>query len=115
MTVFKAFLKVLNKNKFVIVLYTVILVFFGAFNMKTSDTTTNFVATKPDILIINKDENEGITKNLVNYIEKNSNIIKIEDEEEDINDALFYREVNYVIYIPENYRQDFLAGKNPRY
>ena len=115
MTVFKAFLKVLNKNKFVIILYTVILVFFGAFNMKTSDNTTNFVATKPDILIINKDENEGITKNLVNYIEKNSNIIKIEDEEEDINDALFYREVNYVIYIPENYRQDFLAGKNLRY
>ncbi len=113
MTVFKTFLKVLNKCKFPIIMYTVILVLFGAFNMQTSENSTNFVASKPDILIINKDKEEGVTKNLIEYIKENSNIKEIENNEEAINDALFYRDVNYIIYIPENYRQDFLNGKNP--
>lgn len=113
MTVFKTFLKVLNKNKFVILLYTIILLVFGGINMQTSDNSTNFVASKPDVLIINNDENIGISKNLSDYIEKNTNIVKVEDNEEAINDALFYRDVNYIIYIPKHYRQDVLNGKNP--
>lgn len=113
MTVFKTFLKVLNKAKAPIIMYTVFLIFFAGFNMQTSDNSTNFVASKPDILIINEDKEEGITKNLIDYISKNSNIIEIERDEEAIDDALFYRDVNYIIYIPNNYRQDFLAGKNP--
>ena len=113
MTVFKTFLKVLNKSKMPIILYTVLLVFFGAFNMQTSENSTNFVASKPDILIINKDKEEGITKNLIKYIKENSNIKEIENNEQSINDALFYRDVNYIIYIPENYREEFLKGENP--
>ncbi len=113
MTVFRTFLKVLNKCKVPIIMYTVMLIFFGGFNMQTSENSTNFVASKPDILIINQDKEEGITKNLINYIEENSKIIEIKNDEEAINDALFYRDVNYIIYIPENYRQDFLDGKNP--
>lgn len=108
MTVFKTFLRVLNKYKVTIIIYTVFLVAFGGFNMKTSDNSTNFVSSKPDVLIINQDEEEGITKNLVEYIKNNSNIRDVKDDEEAINDALFYRDVNYIIYIPENYREDFL-------
>lgn len=114
MTVFKTFLKVLNKCKGTIITYTVILVCFGIFNMKTSDNQANFVASKPDILIINNDVEEGITKNLIEYIEKNSEIIEVKDDEEARNDALFYRDVNYIIYIPENFREDFLNKKNPK-
>lgn len=113
MTVFKTFLKVLNKCKVPIIIYTVFLIAFGGFNMQTNETSMSFVASKPDILIINNDEEEGITKNLINYIQGNSNIIDVKDNEEAINDALFYRDVNYIIYIPENYREDFLDGKNP--
>lgn len=114
MTVFKTFLRVLNKNKFVIIMYTAILIFFGGFNMQTSDNSTNFVASKPDILIINQDEEKGLTQNLIEYIKENSNIIEIENNEEAINDALFYRDVNYIIYIPENFREDYLNGENPK-
>jgi len=113
MTVFKAYLKVLNKNKFAIILYTIILIFFSAFNLETSEENMNFVATKPDILIINKDEEKGLTKNLITYIKNNSNIIEIDENEAAIRDALFYRDVNYIVYIPKNYREDFLNKKNP--
>ena len=113
MTVFKTFLKILNKNKFIIILYTVFLIGFGGFNMQTSDNSTNFVASKPNIMIVNYDEEKGITKDLIKYITDNSNIIELNNNEEAINDALFYRDVNYVIYIPENYSKDFMDGKNP--
>ena len=113
MTVFKTFLKILNKNKFIIILYTVFLIGFGGFNMQTSDNSTNFVASKPDIMIVNYDEEKGITKDLIKYITDNSNIIELNNNEEAINDGLFYRDVNYVIYIPENYGKDFMDGKNP--
>lgn len=113
MTVFKTFLKVLNKCKAPIIMYTVILIFFGGFNMQTSEKSMNFEASKPDILIVNQDKEEGVTKNLIDYIKENSKIIDIKDDEEAINDALFYRDVNYIIYIPKNYREDFLNGKNP--
>lgn len=114
MTVFKTFLRILNKNKFIIIMYTAILIFFGGFNMQTSENNTNFVASKPDVLIINMDKKEGITENLISYIEENSNIMNIENKKEAIDDALFYRDVNYIIYIPENYRLDFLNGENPK-
>ena len=113
MTVFKTFLKILNKNKFIIILYTMFLIFFGGFNMQTSENNTNFVASKPDIMIVNYDEEKEITKDLIKYIEENSNVVDLKNNEDAINDALFYRDVNYVVYIPKNYNKDFMDGKNP--
>ncbi len=113
MTVFKTFLKVLDKCKAPIIMYTVFLLFFGVFNMSTADNQINFAASKPDVLIINQDEEIGITKSLIEYIKDNSNIKEIEDEEDKVADALFYRDVNYIIYIPKGFRQDFLANKHP--
>lgn len=113
MTVFKTFWKVVKKYKVTIITYTVMLIAFGALNMTTGDNQIDFVDSKPDILIINNDEEIGITKNLIDYIKTNSKIKDIKNDEEAINDALFYRDVNYIIYIPQNYRQDVLNGKNP--
>ena len=113
MTVYKTFFKVVNKYKFLILIYTVMLILFSGFNMQTSQNSTNFVAEKPDVLIINNDKEQKLSKNLLEYIEKNSNIINIEENEEARNDALFYRDVSYIIYIPENYSKDFLNGLNP--
>lgn len=113
MTVFKTFLKVLNRYKGMVILYTVMLIVFGGLNMKSNNQTTDFIATKPSVLIINNDENVGLTKGLIDYISENSDVKNIENNDDSINDALFYREVNYIIYIPENFRRDILSGKNP--
>ena len=113
MTVFKTFWKVVKKYKGTIILYTSMLIIFGGINLQTNNTTTTYVDKKPDILIINNDKEEGLTKNLINYINENTNIKEIKNDEEAINDALFYRDVNYIIYIPKNYRKDVLEGKNP--
>lgn len=113
MTVFKAFFKILKKNMIIVVIYTVMLIIFGTFNMQNSENQLSFSPSKPDILIVNNDVETGITKGLIDYIKQNSGSKEIEEGEEARNDALFYREINYIIYIPENFREDFLAGKNP--
>lgn len=112
MTVFRTFLKVLNKCKMPIILYTVFLIFFGGFNIKTNDNSLSFAPSKPDVLIRNHDEEIGITKHFIDYITENSNILSISEEK--IEDALFYRDINYIIEIPNSFREDFLKGKNPR-
>lgn len=113
MTVFKTFLRVLNKCKFVILLYTAMLIFFTGFNMQTSESSTNFTATKPDIFIVNNDGETTLTNSLIAYMEENSHVVEGSLEKEEIDDALFYRDIHYVIYIPENYSEDFLQGKEP--
>lgn len=112
MIVFKAFLQVLKKCKGTIIMYTVILVAFAGFQLQTNDNSTNFVASRPDVLFINQGQDTDITDNFKKYIKENCTIKDIEGEEA-ISDALFYRDVNYIIYIPENYTEDFLSGKNP--
>lgn len=113
MTVFKTFWKAVFKYKGTIILYTILLIVFGGINMTTSEKQMTFENVKPDIFIINEDDEIGITKNLIDYISTNSNIIQLEEDEEKVNDALFYRDVNYIICIPQNYRKDVLDGKNP--
>lgn len=94
-------------------MYTTILIIFARVNMSTSDNQISFEATKPKILIVNQDENVGVTKNLTKYLEDNCELVEIKDDEEARNDALFYRDVSYIIYIPENYRQEVLKGNTP--
>lgn len=113
MTVFRTFLKIFKKNKFIILMYTAILIVFSVSNMQTDQTSTSFIAEKPDIYIINHDQENKLTKNLVTYMKKNSSVIKLENSEEKQDDAIFYRDVNYLIEIPENYGVDFIQGKNP--
>lgn len=113
MTVFKYFFKVMKEYKAMIILYTVLLVVFAGTYLETSDTNTDFTASKPDVLIINNDKNTKLTENLYKYIEENANIKEIENDEEKISDALFYRDVTYIITIPENYTEDFLNEKGP--
>lgn len=114
MIVFRTFLKVLKACKIPIIMYTAFLIFFGGFNLQTSETGNNFVASKPDICIVNNDENLGVTKSLIDYLTENSNVIELKNNEDALNDALFYRDVNYIIYIPENFKEDFMNHKNPK-
>ncbi len=113
MTVFKTFWKVVKKYKGTIILYTTLLIIFGGLNMSANNQSTQFVDSKPDILIINHDQNHKLSNHLVKYIKKHSNLVKIKQNEEAISDALFYRDVNFIIDIPKNYSQDIMNGENP--
>ena len=114
MTVFKTILKILNKLKGMIILYTAILVAITALNQTSGNNMTNFEDSKPSVLIVNKDSEDNIAKGFEDYISKHSEIKDIDTKDEDkINGAIFYRDVNYVIYIPKDFGKNLLDGKNP--
>lgn len=113
MIVFKTFLKVLNRCKVPVIMYTVILIAFAGFNMQTGDSAAGFTASKPDIYIWNEDEGGFLSEGLVDYLEENCNLIDLPREEEALSDALFYRDVNYIIEIPARYSEEFFQGNAP--
>lgn len=113
MNTFKAFLKILSKNRFLVVMSLAILIILNISIMSSKEANNDFVSIKPDIYIENEDEEKGVTKDLIRYLNDNCNVVKLKDNDNAISDALFYRDVNYIIYIPKNYNNDFLAGKNP--
>lgn len=109
MTVFKTFLKVLYKNKFVVLMYTVILLIFGVFGSASNEKTTNFTASKPDI-VIDCEDSSALANSLVKYLEKNANI----KNPDNVEDALFYREINYVMTIEKSFSKELMSGSNPK-
>ncbi len=114
MTVFSTILKILNKLKGMLILYTVMLVSITAINQTSGNKVTNFEESKPDMLIVNNDSKNDITDGFAYYIKKHANIKDIDTSNQDkINDAIFYRDVNFVIYIPENFGRDLKEGKEP--
>lgn len=112
MIVFNTFYKVVKKYIGTIILYTVMLIAFGSINYETNNNELTFSNSLPDITIINNDSEVGLTKNLIDYLKENTNV-KEYNSISDIEDAIFYREINYVVYIPSDYRMNTLKGLNP--
>ena len=112
MIIFSTVFKILNKLKGNLILYTVILLAITLFNT-TSGNMNHYEATKPDILIVNKDRNNEITKGFVSYLKEQATLKDIDiNDQEKVDDALFYRDISYVVYIPENFGDDLVNDKN---
>lgn len=112
MTVFKAFLKILNKNKGTIIFYTLLLIGISYLNFSSLESSRNFEQVKPKVHIRDND-NSTLSKDFVSYISNNSEIIEIKNYDEALDDAIFYRDICYYINIPENYFNDLINGKEP--
>lgn len=109
MTIFKTYRKIVKKNIGIIILYTVMLLVFGTMNLKANKNSFEFISSKPDIIIVNN--SSGIvTDNLISYLKTNANVKNITDEN-DIDDAVFFRDANYVIYIPKEFENKIENGK----
>ena len=109
MTIFKTYWKIVKKNLGIIILYTVMLLVFGTMNLKTNKNSFEYVSSKPDIIIVNNSSGI-ITDNLISFLKTNANVKNITDET-DIDDAVFFRDANYVIYIPKDFESKLESGK----
>ncbi len=109
MTIFKTYWKIVKKNIGIIILYTVMLLVFGTMNLKANKNSFEFISSKPDIIIVNNSSGI-ITDNLISYLKTNANVKNITDET-DIDDAVFFRDANYVIYIPKEFENKIENGK----
>jgi ABC-2 type transport system permease protein len=113
MQVFKVYFKIIRANMNQISIYlsvfitvTIIFSITGATKDKES-----FYQTKTKAAFINLDRDTELTKGLKEHLSKYANFIEIESQEEKLQDALFFREIDYIITIPENFTEDFFQGK----
>ena len=109
MTIFKTYWKIVKKNIGIIILYTVMLLVFGTMNLKANKNSFEFISSKPDIIIVNNSSGI-ITDNLISYLKTNANVKNITNEN-DIDDAVFFIDANYVIYIPKEFENKIENGK----
>lgn len=112
MIVFKTILKILNKLKGLIILYTIMLISVTLVN-QTSGNVDSFEEVKPSVIIVNNDKSNGVTNHFIKYLENHMEVKDIDiGNEEKIDDALFYRDVSLVVYIPDGFGEDLLDNKD---
>ena len=113
MIVFKTILKILNKLKGLIILYTIMLISVTLVN-QTSGNVDSFEEVKPSVIIVNSDKSKnGVTNHFIKYLENHMEVKDIDiGNEEKIDDALFYRDVSLVVYIPDGFGDDLLDSKD---
>ena len=106
MIVFKTILKILNKLKGMLILYTFMLVMITFIN-QTSNNETSFLESKPSIAIVNEDDSL-ITNDFIDYMDKHCIIKNLAPK--NIDDAIFYRSINMVVYIPKDFGKNLLSN-----
>lgn len=112
MQVYKAYFKIIKKNIGQLSIYLIIFLLFAIIfgKVSTSPKDTGFESTKVNISIINKDENSKLISGLRDYLKENANIVDVGTSKEDLQDALFFREAEYIITIPKGFTKEILKG-----
>ena len=112
MQVYKAYFKIIKKNIGQLSIYLIIFLLFAIIFGKVSSSPkdTDFESTKVNISIINKDENSKLISGLRDYLKENANIVDVGTSKEDLQDALFFREAEYIITIPKGFTKEILKG-----
>ncbi|WP_291576554.1 ABC transporter permease [Clostridium sp. UBA4548] len=116
MQVYKAFFKIILKNLSQIMIYVVVFISLAIALANTSNQTVNtdFTETKVNIAFINYDGDSKLVEGLKSYLGKNGKLIDIPDDNQKLQDALFFRQVEYIVKVPEGFTEELLSGKTPQ-
>lgn len=110
MQVFKTFLKVLKKNMGMSFMYIAIFMTISFMMSGTASKDNAFEASKLDIMIADMDNSEA-SRALASYISENHNIIDTETDSDKVLDSLYYRTLDVVVTITEDYSERLSKGE----
>ena len=112
MQVFKAFFRILYKNKASLLMY--IAIYLGitliVSNVMQEDGKTEFSRISLDIGLKNEDKG-CLGKSLEKYLESGNQLMDVPKKKEDLQDAMYYQEMDYVLLIPEDFTEKFREGE----
>ena len=112
MSAFKVCLKILQKNLPVISIYFVIFIAISIVMtiMMRPAETGEFGRTKIDIAFFAGEETP-LVAGLREALSVQVNFVPLEDETEKLQEALFYRKVQYILRVPDGFTASFLRGE----
>lgn len=111
MTVFKGYMRIMKKNTGLILLYLGI--FFGVTMALQAaagkETYTSYESEKIKIGVVDKD-NGPLAEGLVKWLEGTHHVTMLEDNREKLQEELFYRNVEYIVVIPEDFYESCMVN-----
>ncbi len=112
MQVYKAVFKIIEKNLSQIMIYIVVFVTvaLGLSTVGTNPTDMDFTESKVSIAFINNDGN-ALSEGLKDYLSHSANMIDIPDEPDKLQDALFFREIEYIVRVPKRFSDNMMKGE----
>lgn len=112
MQVYKAFFKVIYKNLPQIMIYIVIFITLsvGLSNVNSNPVDMDFTETKINIAYVDND-GSTLSKGFKNYLSKITNIVEIPDNAQKLQDALFFRDVEYIVRVPKGFTDGLMNSK----
>ncbi|HHV43654.1 MAG TPA: ABC transporter permease [Firmicutes bacterium] len=111
MQVFKAYLKVIRSSIGSLVIPFGVFLSIALLVGPAEEATQYFTPTKVPIAVINRDTEGIVAQGLVDYLDQTFRLMSYPDDPQLLQDALFYRSVEYVVIIPAGFSAGFLAGE----
>jgi ABC-2 type transport system permease protein len=112
MQVFRAYFKVMRGSAVSLTIslsvFVGLAVLFSFIAPKTS--IADFEPTRTPVAVINRDGDAELAQGLVDYLARTSRLVQYPDDEEKLQDALFYRKVEYIAIIPSGFSDAFMSG-----
>jgi ABC-2 type transport system permease protein len=114
MQVYKAFFKIIQKNRGQILIYLMVFMVLALLlsNTHNPPQDTDFTKVKVNIAFINNDGDSELVDGFKTYLGENANLIDIPDDTQKLQDALFFRQVEYILRVPAGFTEAMLSGQN---
>lgn len=113
MQVFKLCMKILKRNAPVMSIYVGIFIVLSVMLMTNfSGGPSTFQTTKTSMAFFTQ-EDTPLTDGLIQALSENAVFVDLENDPQQLQDALYYRRVDYIVRIPEGFTQDFVSGGSP--
>ncbi len=110
MTVFKTFFKMAKKYMGNLIMYTAIFLSITLFIANNNEATLeNYTGSAVRVAIFDVD-NSDLSQGLTTYLDIQHDLVTIDNDLNAIRDALYIREAEYVITIPQGFEASVLAG-----
>lgn len=112
MPVFKLCLKIIKKNLPALSIYIVIFLVISALITvsNVNQQPKGFSQTKAKIAVL-ADESTPLVEGFKTELARTAQLVELSDEKEELQDALFFRDVTYILRIPAGFTDAFLQGR----
>ena len=111
MIVFKNYFKIVKRHLGTIIMFAAIAIGISVANT-TYTSAESFETIEPKLAIINNDTS-NLSENFVEYMKKHSQIVEINDNKKEMQDALYTNKVDTILIIPENFGEELIDGNKP--
>ena len=112
MTVYKGYMKIMKRNLGMVFLYIVIFVGFTMLFQKLAggDAAGGYQARSVRIAFIDEDKG-SLAQGLKAYLEQFHEVTVMKQDKARLQEALFYRDVEYIVWIPEDFFENCIVGE----